>query len=185
MMIAFQVVNLLLVFFFYHPPTFAAKRAKHGKSKRQLLAEFDWIGLFLFVAGCTLFIVGLSWGGSLYPWTSGTTLAPIIIGFLTLVGLGFYERYGTMKEALFPPRLFKAMRQWVLSRILPLPYSDKSSFTVPMLVMAIGGMQYYSNATLWTRLAQLLYASDEISKGLYAEVLPLGSVGMSEFSVYG
>jgi hypothetical protein len=45
-----------------------------------------------------------------------------------------------------------------------------------MLVMAIGGMQYYSNATLWPRLSQLLYASDEISKGLYAEVLPLGSV---------
>lgn len=45
--------------------------------------------------------------------------------------------------------------------------------------MAIGGMQYYSNATLWTRLSQLLYATDEISKGLYAEVLPLGSVGTS------
>jgi hypothetical protein len=55
------------------------------------------------------------------------------------------------------------------------------SFTVPMLVMAIGGMQYYSNATLWNRLSQLLYASDEISKGLYAEVLPLGSVRKSFF----
>lgn len=46
-----------------------------------------------------------------------------------------------------------------------------------MVVMAIGGMQYYSNATLWNRLSQLLYASDEISKGLYAEVLPLGTIG--------
>lgn len=45
-----------------------------------------------------------------------------------------------------------------------------------MLVMAIGGMQYYSNATLWPRLSQLLYASDEISKGLYALVLPLGTI---------
>lgn len=48
-----------------------------------------------------------------------------------------------------------------------------------MFVMAIGGMQYYSNATLWNRLSQLLYATDEISKGLYAEVLPLGSVSTS------
>lgn len=47
---------------------------------------------------------------------------------------------------------------------------------MPMVVMAIGGMQYYSSATLWTRLSQLLYATDEISKGLYAEVIPLGSV---------
>ena len=48
-----------------------------------------------------------------------------------------------------------------------------------MVVMAIGGMQYYSNATLWNRLSQLLYAGDEISKGLFAEVLPLGSVSKS------
>jgi hypothetical protein len=47
---------------------------------------------------------------------------------------------------------------------------------VPMLVMAITGMQYYSNATLWPRLSQLLYATDEISKGLYSEVLPLGTI---------
>lgn len=45
-----------------------------------------------------------------------------------------------------------------------------------MAVMAVGGMQYYSNATLWTRLSQLLYAGDEISKGLYAEALPLGTI---------
>ncbi|ORY01051.1 fungal trichothecene efflux pump [Clohesyomyces aquaticus] len=160
LMIAFQVVNLVFLFFFYHPPTFAEKQAEQGKSKRQMLREFDWIGLFLFVAGCTLFIVGVSWGGSLYPWKSATALCPIIIGLLTLVGLGFYETYATLKEPLFPPRLFRALRQ----------------FTVPMLVMAIGGMQYYSNATLWTRLSQLLYASDEISKGLYAEVLPLGTI---------
>jgi hypothetical protein len=37
-------------------------------------------------------------------------------------------------------------------------------------------MQYYSNATLWNRLSQLIYANDEIAKGLYAEVLPLGTI---------
>jgi hypothetical protein len=37
-------------------------------------------------------------------------------------------------------------------------------------------MQYYSNATLWNRLSQLIYANDEITKGLYAEVLPLGTI---------
>ncbi|KAF2195147.1 MFS general substrate transporter [Zopfia rhizophila CBS 207.26] len=119
MMIGFQALNFILLFFFYHPPSFKEKRAKHGKSRRQLLVD-------------------------LYPWTGATTLAPIIVGFMTLVGLGFYEAYGNLKEPLFPPRLFKAVQH----------------FTVPML----------------TRLSQLLYASDEISKGLYAEVLPLGSV---------
>jgi hypothetical protein len=37
-------------------------------------------------------------------------------------------------------------------------------------------MQYYSNATLWPRLSQLLYATDAVSKGMYAETLPLGTI---------
>ncbi|CAK7235600.1 hypothetical protein SBRCBS47491_009351 [Sporothrix bragantina] len=159
-MIGFQSLSFVFLFFFYHPPTFADKQALHGKSPMQLLRAFDWLGLFLFITGCTLFILGLSWGGTTHPWTSAATLAPIIIGFITIVALGFYEAYTDIKEPLFPPRLFKAVRQ----------------FTIPIIVMAVGGMQYYSSATLWTRLSQLLYASDEISKGLYAEVIPLGSV---------
>lgn len=87
-MIGFQAINLILLWFFYNPPSFREKQAEHGKSRSQLLREFDWVGLFLFVAGCTLFIVGVSWGGSLYPWTSATTLGPLIVGFMTLVGLG-------------------------------------------------------------------------------------------------
>jgi hypothetical protein len=79
---------------------------------------------------------------------------------MTLVTLGLYEAYADLKAPLMPRRLFKQSRH----------------FTVPMLVMAITGMQYYSNATLWPRLSQLLYATDEISKGLYSEVLPLGTI---------
>lgn len=109
-MTGFQTLNLLGVFFFYHPPSFKVKQAEHGKTKRQLLQEFDWIGLILFLAGCTLFIVGISWGGTLHPWVSGATLAPIIIGLLTLVGLVVYENFTTLKEPLFPPRLFRAKR---------------------------------------------------------------------------
>jgi hypothetical protein len=159
-MIAFQTINLALLVIYYNPPSWKQKKSEHGKSAVQILKEFDWLGLFLFLAGCTLFIVGVSWGGSMAPWMSATVLAPIIVGLLTLVGLGFYEAYCTLAAPLFPPRLFRALRH----------------FTVPMLVMAIGGMQYYSNATLWPRLSQLIYASDEISKGLYAEVLPLGTI---------
>ncbi|KAH7410342.1 fungal trichothecene efflux pump [Phaeosphaeria sp. MPI-PUGE-AT-0046c] len=159
-MIAFQAINLAMLWFFYHPPSWKEKRAEHGKPAMQLVREFDWLGLLLFLAGCTLFIVGVGWGGSMAPWISATVLCPIIIGLLTLIGLGFYEAYYPLTAPLFPPRLFRALRH----------------FTVPMLVMAIGGMQYYSNATLWNRLSQLIYASDEISKGLYAEVLPLGTI---------
>lgn len=110
-MIGFQALNLLLLFIFYHPPQFRDRQAEHGKTRSQILKEFDYLGLFLFVAGCTLFIIGLSWGGSLYPWNSGAAIAPIVVGFMALVGLGFYEAYGNLKEPLFPSRLFKAVRQ--------------------------------------------------------------------------
>ncbi|KAL5378345.1 hypothetical protein PMIN06_011593 [Paraphaeosphaeria minitans] len=141
-MIAFQTANLAMLFLFYHPPSFQVKQAEHGNTKRQLPREFDWVGLFLFLAGCTLWAsVG---GETLYPWVSGTTLAPIIIGLLTLVDLVVYETFTTLKEPLFPPRLLRAKR--------------------------------YFNTTLWPRLSQLLYAGDEISKGLFASVLPLGTI---------
>lgn len=57
----FQVFNFIFLFIFYHPPTFATKHKNDGKSRWELLAKFDWVGLFLFIAGCTLFIVGLGW----------------------------------------------------------------------------------------------------------------------------
>lgn len=111
LMIAFQGFNLLFLIIFYHPPAFKTKHSSDGRTPMELLRSFDWIGLFLFIAGCTLFIVGVSWGGSLHPWTSATTIAPIVIGFFTIVGLGFYEAYGNLKEPLLPPRMFKQVRQ--------------------------------------------------------------------------
>jgi Fungal trichothecene efflux pump (TRI12) len=111
MMIGFQVFNLAFLVFFYHPPQFKTKHARDGHTFGELVRNFDWIGLFLFTAGCTLFLCGISWGGSLHPWKSAPTLAPIIVGFFTLVGFGFYEAYAPLKEPLMPPRLFKRVRQ--------------------------------------------------------------------------
>ncbi|KAF7554378.1 hypothetical protein G7Z17_g2973 [Cylindrodendrum hubeiense] len=159
-MIAFQVFNTGFLWAFYHPPSFSTKHGTSTRTKTDLLKSFDWIGLGMFITGCTLFIIGVNWGGTLHPWTSAGTLAPIIIGLLTLVALGFYEAYADIEEPLLPARLFKQVRH----------------FTMPMVVMSIVGMQYYSNATLWPRMSQLIYATDEISKGLYAEVVPLGTI---------
>lgn len=135
-MIAFQGINFAMLWFFYHPPSWKEKRIEHGKPAMQLLCEFDWLGLFLFVAGCTLFIVGVSWGGSMAPWISATVLCPIIIGLLTLIGLGFYEAYYPLTAPLFPPRLFRALRH----------------FTVPMIVMAV---RIYSPLIIWKSFADV------------------------------
>lgn len=108
-MIGFQVFNLVFVILFYHPPSYKDKQG--DKNPWELAKKFDWLGLFMFIAGCTLFIIGLSWGGTLYPWTSAASLVPIILGALILVALGLYEAYVPLAEPLFPPRLFRAKRQ--------------------------------------------------------------------------
>ncbi|KAK7188494.1 major facilitator superfamily transporter [Paraphaeosphaeria sporulosa] len=46
----------------------------------QKLRQTDWVGAGLFLGSTTIFLIGLSWGGIQYAWTSVQTLAPIIIG---------------------------------------------------------------------------------------------------------
>lgn len=73
---------------FYHPPKF--HRLHRNRTKMAELAEMDFGGIFLFVAGCVLFLLGLSWGGQIYSWTSAYVLCTLIIGFATLVGFVVY-----------------------------------------------------------------------------------------------
>jgi len=68
-MIIVNAISGILYFFFYHPPTFEMKHKR--RSKMQVFKDFDFIGCLLFTAGLLLFVMGLSWGGSLYAWKSG------------------------------------------------------------------------------------------------------------------
>lgn len=110
-MLGIQFLALVLVFFFYFPPAFKTKHRNDGKTKRELLKELDFIGLFLFTAGCCLFLVGLSWGGTSFPWKSAGTIAPIVVGFCTLVAFVLYENYAKLTYPLLPIRLIKRGRQ--------------------------------------------------------------------------
>lgn len=57
------------------------------------LRRVDWIGSVVFVGSTTSFLLPLTWGGIMYPWTHWRTLVPLIIGAVGLVGFGFYERF--------------------------------------------------------------------------------------------
>jgi hypothetical protein len=90
-----SVISLLLYQFFYHPPTYSQLHVE-GKTKLQQVKELDFIGMFLFTAGMVLFLIGLSWGGTTYPWASAHTLCTLIIGLATLVFLGIYGMQPTL-----------------------------------------------------------------------------------------
>lgn len=66
------------------------------------LVRLDWLGMALFVTGCTIFSLPLSWAGSLYAWSSWKTILPLVIGVAVLVVFGVYEKRPT--EAVIPYR---------------------------------------------------------------------------------
>lgn len=89
--IAIHGLSTLCWFVFYHPPSF--DRLHHNRTKMDEIKDLDFGGIFLFVTGSVLFLLGLSWGGQLYPWTSTYILSTLIIGFFMLVGFITYGRF--------------------------------------------------------------------------------------------
>ncbi|KAH8645362.1 fungal trichothecene efflux pump-domain-containing protein [Xylariales sp. PMI_506] len=100
-------VATLLLFLFYHPPTFEMLHER--KSKRKQIMELDFVGMGLWTSGLVLFLLGLSWGGGLYDWSSKEVIITLVLGLVTLIGFFFYEslakpKYPTMALELFKNR---------------------------------------------------------------------------------
>ncbi len=72
---------------------------KRAPLKERLL-YVDWIGAFLFISSTCILLIGLTWGGSEYPWSSWRTLVPIIIGLAGIVATVMWERYGAPRPFL-------------------------------------------------------------------------------------
>ncbi|RFU33262.1 hypothetical protein B7463_g3049, partial [Scytalidium lignicola] len=132
----------LAYFFFYHPPTFHMKHGRH--SRMEVLKNFDFVGTFLFTSGMVVFLLGISWGGSVYPWKSAGPIASIILGFLTLLAFFLWEVYAPLKEPLVPMHLFKNTG-WVIS----------------VLLLSIGASVYYGFSIVWPQMAAVLYADGD------------------------
>ena len=79
--------------------------------------HFDYIGTLLYATGLTMFLLGLSWGGSTYSWKSAQVLSFILIGVGCLVAFVLWELYAPLREPLVPLSLFKN-RHWVISAAL-------------------------------------------------------------------
>ena len=63
-----------------------------------------------------MFLLGLSWGGSIYPWRSAGVICAILLGALTLVVFVIYEIY-VPKQPLIAMRLF-LNGQWSAAVVL-------------------------------------------------------------------
>jgi len=94
-------IGIPLVFFFLklRPVQLDASLATN-------LNRLDWIGMMLVVVGITIFVLPLSWAGSLFPWASWQTLLPMLLGVAVLVIFAFYEAKPAAPIA--PHRLFRS-----------------------------------------------------------------------------
>lgn len=96
-----------------------------------------------------MFLLGISWGGNVYPWRSAAVVSTIVIGGILLAAFFSWEIYYPMGEPLVPMHLFKN-RGWVISTLL----------------VSIGASIYYAFGIVWPGMVNLLYANgDQIYAG--------------------
>ncbi|KAJ3570048.1 hypothetical protein NPX13_g5864 [Xylaria arbuscula] len=146
-------VAVVLLFFFYHPPTFDLLHER--KTKRQILKQLDYVGSFLWIAGLTLFLIGISVGGSIYPWKSATTLSTIVIGGALLIILFIYESYADLEYPAIPVKFFR-----------------NRGFISLVACATVATMFYYSAVLLWPQQVKALFTSDITYGGWLSATVP-------------
>jgi len=156
--LGFNAVALACWVLFYRPPTFQMKH--QGQRRRDYAKQFDYIGLVLFAAGLLVFLLGLSWGGSAYPWQSAYVIGPMVAGFVALVVFVLWECFAPIQEPLVPMRLV-LNRAWIAA----------------VVVSGIGASLYYCLAVLWPAMVSIIYPSGNTTKdGVNASVIGAGWV---------
>jgi MFS family permease len=86
-----NALSVVLFFFFYHPPSFRMLHME-GKSVKQQIKLLDFVGMGLLCSGATLLLLGISWGGSSFPWKSAACIAPIVFGALLFIAFFTYGK---------------------------------------------------------------------------------------------
>ncbi|GAA5863355.1 hypothetical protein JCM1840_007499 [Sporobolomyces johnsonii] len=69
-----------------------------------LLADFDFLGLFLLIAGLVVLLIGFTSGET--NWGSAQTIACLVVGVVVLLG-AVYVEVTTKRSPIIPPRLFR------------------------------------------------------------------------------
>lgn len=153
--IIYAAVSLIGLAIFYFPPL---PRLPEGKTRFQAFKELDFIGFGLFTAGLPVFLLGLSWAGTPgHSWDSASVLAPLVLGAVTFCSAFVYDlRFAGEDNAFLPPRLFYRFRE----------------YTAHLIVGAVSGMIYYTNAGLLPQCNFYLFTNDPVQLGI--NMLPNG-----------
>jgi MFS family permease len=139
-------LSVILFVACYFPPTFS--QLTSNASWRSELKKFDYGGFVLYSGGLVLVLLGLSWGGSAYPWHSGHVISSLVVGFIALIAFVIYEMYMPLEQALVPMSLFKI-----------------TNYSAVVVTASVGTMIYFSMNVLWPIQIAALYTTDNIEIG--------------------
>ncbi|CAK7198490.1 hypothetical protein SEUCBS139899_001151 [Sporothrix eucalyptigena] len=140
-------IVVALFYFCYHPPTYEMLHARraHNVSRWKMV---DFVGILLFTAGLLVLLLGISWGGSIYPWKSAKVIGFIVGGAVILILLVVWEIYGAGEYPLIPINLFR-----------------NRHYVGVIITAAVGSMVYYSLLVLWPVQITELYDTDIMAVG--------------------
>jgi len=145
-------VGFFLTLIFYFPPP---RVNSSGLSRRQIVAQIDFVGGFLSISGMVLFMAGMQWGGYQYKWSSAHVLVPLLLGVVLIVMFCMWEVYGA-KHPMFPSRLKQAPRILALT----------------LVITFISGANFFSIIMFWPTQAFNVYGHDPVGVGIRG--IPVG-----------
>ncbi|TKA78438.1 hypothetical protein B0A55_03049 [Friedmanniomyces simplex] len=158
--IAFTMQHTPLKYLFYHPPTFHMLHRK--KLAKEILMHFDWLGLLLYTAGLLIFLMGLSWGGGLYPWSDSHVIGTLVAGGVCLFGI--FPLW-----SIYLP--FKTVEPF-----LPLHLFTNVNFQACAWLTGIGAGAYYGFSLIWPQAVSSLYTLSYDEQGTLAGLAAMGFV---------
>jgi len=87
-------------------------KPRAGTKARQLLREVDWAGTVLSIAGIMTIIMAINFGGTVYAWNSGQTIALFVVSGVIWIAFGFQQGFAiftTAEQRVFPVHF---LRNW-------------------------------------------------------------------------
>ena len=139
-------IAAIVVFFLYSPAP--RPNPTHSSALGRLL-KLDWVGTFLLAAGLSLFLIGLSGGGVLFPWASAATISMIVIGAVCIIGLIVWCWKGT-SEGIFLHCLF-----------------THRNFAISLVVRGVGTFAQIGCQAFLPQLIVLVFTSDGILQAVW------------------
>jgi hypothetical protein len=71
------------------------------------IKAIDWLGMFTFLGFTSMLLLGLDFGGAIFPWDSAKVIALLVVGGLMIFAF-IYSEARVAKFPLIPMSLFKS-----------------------------------------------------------------------------